>query len=79
VTGTPASTATPTVTATPTPTPTPTCQITGDGILEFDNYKVRWDITNTGSDTTLVRIDINWPSWNHELERINFGLSSNMI
>jgi len=34
--------------------------------------KVRWDITNNGSDATLIQINIEWPGGN-DLLRINFG------
>jgi len=78
-TATPTPTSTPTATPTETPTLTPTlaCQITGAGNLVFPNppnhKKVRWDITNNGSDATIVQIHITWPGANKALGLITFG------
>ena len=40
-----------------------------------DNKKVQWDITNAGSDATIIQINIAWPSANGALGWINLGPS----
>ena len=67
-----------TVPPTPIPTSTPdVCSLVSIGGFRTDGDRAIWGMNNSsGTTVTIIRIVLNWPAGNEELDRIRFNSSS---